>query len=158
MERLTYWDSFDSGALHGQLTSFIVLKFGKDRDVDYIEQAINRLAAYEDTNLSPDEITALKAENERLNAELKNSVKLPCKIGDTVYFVGVTSKRITGLWTDGEIFERIADEIAIDIRGYRIHSFAKETRDENMWGYINDRVFITREAAEARLKELEAKK
>ena len=30
----------------------------------------------------------LKAENEQLKAELEQSVKLPCKVGDVVYIVG----------------------------------------------------------------------
>ena len=47
---------------------------------------IEKLADYEDTNLSPIEVTALKAENDRLNKQLENAVVLPCKVGDTVYF------------------------------------------------------------------------
>lgn len=36
-------------------------------ETNALTDALNRLAAYEDTGLSPEEITAMKADNERLN-------------------------------------------------------------------------------------------
>lgn len=55
-----------------------------------IQEAFNRLSAYEDTNMMPEEIAAMKAENERLN-----------KLVDAVQ---------TALWSDLEVDEDNADE------------------------------------------------
>lgn len=81
-------------------------------------------------------------------------VELPCKVGDTLYYLSheydkellleciVTKIKITGEGVD------------IDVNGEpKENGLIKELYRD----YIGKRVFITREAAEARLKELEEK-
>jgi hypothetical protein len=109
-----------------------------------------RLAAYEDSGLSPEQVRELaKAEAEgRL-------VVLPCKVGDTVYW----------FWTDGEgnpegdIEEETVLCFYIDKDGVGI---ATKHYDGHIGCYVKDgelvdgvrRIFLTREAAEKALAEV----
>ena len=61
-----------------------------------LDKAIDRLADYEDTGLTPEEVTALQASNQELKkealpilrAKLEDKlVVLPCRVGDTVYVI-----------------------------------------------------------------------
>lgn len=61
-----------------------------------LDKVIDRLADYEDTGLTPEEVTALQASNLELKkeampflqAKIENRlVILPCKVGDTVYVI-----------------------------------------------------------------------
>lgn len=55
----------------------------------WVRLAIKRLAAYEDTGLSPDEIAALRAENAAFKADIEagRMVRVPHKVGDKVYVI-----------------------------------------------------------------------
>lgn len=99
MERLTY---FDNGKWR--------LKIG---DTEYSGNAVDRLAAYENTGLDPDQIQAVlndaarefaeydAAPKERL-CELAQADKesrcvlLPCKVGATVYIITTQSDDFSG--------------------------------------------------------------
>lgn len=140
--------------------------------------AINRLESYEDTGLSPEEIErildsygrgmTLRTENaQRLEIikeipinrlrELAQAEKegrlvvLPCKVGDTVYIIHNRAIRKTTVesihqWSSGHWKLSVhTDKKYIHWTGYEVHfeSFGKT-------------VFLTREAAEAALKDLEA--
>jgi hypothetical protein len=55
----------------------------------WVRLAIKRLAAYEDTGLTPDEIAALRAENAAFKADIEAGrvVRIPIKVGEKVYCV-----------------------------------------------------------------------
>ena len=83
---------------------------------------------------------SVRATNNRLGQledkiEEGKLVELPCKVGDTVY------------QTDGiRVYESVVKNIIFDTSGVAFDKSA-----------IGKDIFLTREAAEARLKELEAK-
>lgn len=85
----------------------------------------------------------LKAENAALRERLSKAVELPCKVGDTVYEI-----------IDGEIRETEVIQLKIDNMGLWITirmGFGVSTVLFNKVA----RIYLTREAAEARLKELQ---
>lgn len=131
-----------------------------------------QLANYEDTGLSPPEIKELqvsdkskeqssinyynetrelRAENAKLTEQLKNAVQLPCKVGDTVYWL--YSKGATGWYNDIRVCK--VSSISISEHYIEIHSERTSLNDTNFWGRIGDNVFLTKESAEARLEELQ---
>ena len=77
-------------------------------------------------------------------------VELPCKVGDTVYSVGL-------VFSDGYEFDKKGHETPVNSSGWRI--METEVTTKNIYRIcdecVNKRAFLTREAAEARLKELE---
>lgn len=99
-------------------------------------------------------VETLEKENERLkaeNAELRERLekaekeKLPCKVGDTLYYVSAYFR--DGYDTDGKIVYK---------SGWKI--FTVKVDEKNLY-CMCDRVskgeaFFTKEAAEARLEEL----
>lgn len=112
--------------------------------------AVGKLGAYEDTELTPQEIKSLQAENAELNAKLDNSVQLPCRIGDTVYWL--YAKGATGWFND--IRESKVNKISITSNFIEIHSERTSLNDTNFWGILGKNVFLTKPEAEARLKEI----
>lgn len=141
MERYTY---FDGGKWR--------LKIG---DTEYSGDWVDRLAAYEDTGLEPEELAQAEKEG-RL-------VVLPCKdwfeivFGEQVLFWGI----------DTDYIETPIREISVDnaerftwYDGWK--TLVLRGNDENGldWEFspedIGKTVFLTREAAEAALKEKEA--
>ena len=78
------------------------------------------------------ENTNLKAENEELKAELEQSIKLPCKAGDIVYTVYNVKGR-----------EPVISENKFTLKYYA----------DNI-NYFGKTIFLTREEAEERLKEM----
>lgn len=122
---------------------------------------IDRLAAYEDSGLEPDEIKYIKlmamgradTENsafgglsiDRLKALAEADkdgrvMVLPCKVGDTVWCVtrvGIKELAITSLEKNRYGYYAVAYGVA-----FRIEDFGKD-------------VFLTREEAEAKLKEVQ---
>ena len=109
-------------------------------------EAVQRLAAYENTDLTPEEIeelradaTALLAENRVLKERLENAVELPCKINDTVYLAHTKSQK--------EPFEFKIADMAIFMYPFGI--FVEGLTED---GYLNESVFLTKAEAEARLK------
>jgi len=100
------------------------------------------------------DITDLKAENEALRKQLETAVVLPCKVGDTVYWL--YAKGATGWYNDIRVCK--VSSISISEHYIEIHSERTSLNDTNFWGRIGDNVFLTKEAAEARLKELQKEK
>lgn len=85
----------------------------------------------------------LKAENAALKERLEKAVELPCKVGETVYEI-----------IDGEIRETEVIQLKIDNMGLWITirmGFGVSTVLFNKVA----RIYLTREAAETRLKELQ---
>ena len=101
---------------------------------------------------TPAEMLAEKSiEIEKLTTQLENSVQLPCKVGDTVYWI--YSKGATGWYNDIRVCK--VSSISISEHYIEIHSERTSLNDTNFWGRIGDNVFLTKEAAEARLEELQ---
>lgn len=97
------------------------------------------------------DITDLKAENEALRKQLETAVVLPCKVGDTVYWL--YAKGATGWYNDIRVCK--VSSISISEHYIEIHSERTSLNDTNFWGRIGDNVFLTKESAEQRLKELQ---
>lgn len=109
-----------------------------------IGMALNRLAAYEDSGLSPEEVQEFA--KAKADGRL---VVLPCKVGDTVYLTThgwVEETKVRTLFFGHPSYSRGSP----DPRYYRI-------RCENLdmpWDSIGKTVFLTREAAEKALAEV----
>lgn len=77
-------------------------------------------------------------------------VELPCKVGDTFYSVDF-------IFSDGYEFDKKGHEKAVHFSGWKI--IKTEVTEKNIYRicdmYVSGKIFETREAAEARLKELE---
>ena len=125
---------------------------------------VERLAAYEDTGLTPEEIKAPFTEDTMINLaaqalgvepsrirELAEADKdgrcivLPCKVGDTVYFALI-----------GRIIEKQVFSIVSFSNSTRIYcgGTSEYFRPED----IGKTFFLTREEAEREMQEMEGKK
>lgn len=127
MERYTY---FDGGKWR--------LKIG---DTEYSGDWVDRLAAYEETGLEPEELAQAKKEG-RL-------VVLPCSVGDPV-FMGTGRYKITGYEED------VCDGFYIGRDGVLQVKAQNYNGNHGTYGVIGQTAELTREAAEAALKEKEA--
>ena len=138
------------------------------------QDAINRLAAYEDTGLEPAEIEiankvivsafnlVAKSGTDMLIERLKETIcaeaegrllVLPCKIGAPVWFV-VRDVDDPGRW---EICEpqKVTE---VGPRGFWISGLLDEPDGMHMftpWSALGSEAFLSREAAEAKLKTLQ---
>ena len=132
--------------------------------VQYQADFVDRLAAYEDIGMTPEEIKAPFTEDAMINLaaqalgveadrlrELAEADKdgrcvvLPCKVGDTVYFALI-----------GRIIEKQVFSIVSFSNSTRIYcgGTSEYFRPED----IGKTVFLTREEAEKALQEMEGKK
>ena len=127
MKRYTY---FDGGKWR--------LKIG---DTEYSGDWVDRLAAYEETGLEPEELAQAKKEG-RL-------VVLPCSVGDPV-FMGTGRYKITGYEED------VCDGFYIGRDGVLQVKAQNYNGNHGTYGVIGQTAELTREAAEAALKEREA--
>ena len=143
-ERLTRWENNDK-----DVADLIEEK----SDFDGLTEAIDRLAAYEDSGLSPEEVQELKVsvkicEDCWNHAQAKAEgrlVVLPCKVGDVVYEPFV-----------GKVYEKTVDRIIIN--RFTTPQIWIETklpfatpRLERWDMAIGKTVFLTREDAEKAL-------
>lgn len=94
-------------------------------------------------------IERLKAENAELRERLGKAVELPCKVGDKVYCIHGMS--------NPEMLEWQVNEIRITDHNYMLQLGRAGTKDyrNEASQFYGKWWFVTREAAEARLKELE---
>lgn len=106
-----------------------------------IAKAFDRLAAYEETGLEPEELAQAEKEG-RL-------VVLPCSIGDPV-FMGTGRYKITGYEED------VCDGFYIGRDGVLQVKAQNYNGNHGTYGVIGQTAELTREAAEAALKEREA--
>ena len=166
MERLTEWNG-------GQTRHAYYPRCFKDpcygngckiKDCPFETAVCERLAAYEDTGLTPEEIKAPFTEDTMINLaaqalgvepsrirELAEADKdgrcivLPCKVGDTVYFALL-----------GRIIEKQVFSIVSFSNSTRIYcgGTSEYFRPED----IGKTFFLTREEAEKALQEMEGKK
>ena len=103
-----------------------------------IAKAFDRLAAYEETGLEPEELAQAKKKG-RL-------VVLPCSIGDPV-FMGTGRYKITGYEED------VCDGFYIGRDGVLQVKAQNYNGNHGTYGVIGQTAELTREAAEAALKE-----
>lgn len=114
-------------------------------DCEFMDSGIapvfNRLAAYEDTGLEPEEIQDyLNATDEYVEAsEEGRLIVLPCKVGDTVWYIPSGTRKI---------YSGICHCVSIQQGGVNIHLY---DFDGDAATYPASRVFLTREEAEAAL-------
>ena len=146
-------------------------------DCPAFDKLIERLAAYEDTGLTPEEVLpkdkadeiALKlmrlADLERLCSyerlrELAEADKdgrvvvLPCKVGDTVWIVGTVRKLYSAKVRT--FFCGHTSAVRGDDDGGHIHMIRTTECDIQMQEF-GKTVFLTREEAEKALQEMEGK-
>lgn len=89
-------------------------------------------------------------------------LRLPCKVGDTVYCL-IAQGRFGTVYTTGEAIARVVSKIIWDGNRFEIYSecphyWEKDYSECNFYGYWGDSVFATKEAAEAELKRMREKK
>jgi len=109
-------------------------------------KVVGRLAAYEDTGLTPEEVAEL--------AQAKQEgrlVVLPCKMGDTVWYIAPTSEiceaEVTGIWLNVYTNPQMWLEIKYYSKITGEHEY--KSRIDLMLGKT---VFLTHEEAEAALE------
>lgn len=100
----------------------------------YIGEAVDKLAAYED------------AEEQGL------LLRLPCKVGDTIYEVSYENRKYI-------IREHVVNQfVYISYREPRIEIYCERENGfllSSITGKLDEGLFLTREEAEAKLKEME---
>lgn len=135
-----------------------------DELADWLEE----LKAYRETGLAPEEVTALRASNRELKKEtlpiLQAKVQdrlviLPCKVTDTVYITELVFENGKQEKRNKPCGERVVsaqiDHVTIGgTTGKPVFDLCTETGN---WYYSMDpeQFYLTREAAEAVLKERE---
>ena len=112
-----------------------------DEFVDCVKELAARLAAYAETGLEPEELAQAKKKG-RL-------VVLPCDVGDPV-FMGTGRYKITGYEED------VCDGFYIGRDGILQVKAQNYNGNHGTYGVIGQTAELTREAAEAALKEKEA--
>ncbi len=166
MERLTEWNGGQTRHAYYP-RCFKAPCYGdgcKINDCPFETAVCERLAAYEDTGLTPEEIKAPFTEDTMINLaaqalgvepsrirELAEADKdgrcivLPCKVGDTVYFALI-----------GRIIEKQVFSIVSFSNSTRIYcgGTSEYFRPED----IGKTFFLTREEAERAMQEMEGKK
>ena len=155
MKRYTY---FDGGKWR--------LKIG---DTEYSGDWVDRLAAYEDTGLKPEDMKrafnedavlklagqALGMSPDRLRelAQAKKKgrlVVLPCDVGDKLYDVTLGEVREKIVISLSMLLSKSVNHLVIHAENFRNAVTSYELQD------IGKTVFLTREAAEAALEKMEA--
>jgi len=155
MERYTY---FDSGKFRLKID-----------DTEYSGDWVDRLAAYEEIGLEPEDMK--KAFNEDATLKLAGQilgvtpgrlrelaqaekegrlVVLPCDVGDKLYDVTLGEVREKIVISLSMLLSKSVNHLVIHAENFRNAVTSYELQD------IGKTVFLTREAAEAALKEREA--
>ena len=174
MERLTKWN--ESSYKHAYYPRcFKEPCYGrgcKIKDCPFEIAVCERLAAYEDTGLTPEEIKAPFTEDTMINLaaqalgvepsrlrELAEADKdgrvvvLPCKVGETVYFVNakqILEFAVVGYAVDETGISWVHSEHVDKIGNTNERTFSPDRFGKN--------TFFTREEAEKALQEMEGKK
>lgn len=104
-----------------------------------IAKAFDRLAAYEETGLEPEELAQAEKEG-RL-------VVLPCDVGDKLYDVTLGEVREKIVISLSMLLSKSVNHLVIHTENFRNAVTSYELQD------IGKTVFLTREAAEAALEE-----
>ena len=171
MERLTKWN--ESSHKHAYYPRcFKEPCYGrgcKIKDCPFETAVCERLAAYEDTGLTPEQCESAKviieaafsddtSKAERIRELLKADkdgrlVVLPCKVGETVYFVNakqILEFAVVGYAVDETGISWVHSEHVDKIGNTNERTFSPDRFGKN--------TFFTREEAEKALQEMEGKK
>lgn len=121
-----------------------------------------KLTTYEDTGLDPEDVTRLCEMDKRarmakmLQWEQAESdgrlMVLPCKVGDTVYYLTGNPTLANG-FNFNRVEESVCDGFLIDRSGVQIRLRYDWHGTHGTYGYFGKTVFFTREEAEAALEE-----
>lgn len=90
----------------------------------------------------------LQKENDKLRARLDNAIELPCKVGDTVYWVEAWNNLPTI-----HKFEVLGITYKINKKGFELRVVLDEFLDPVVDYYKDKNLFFDRAKAEAKLKE-----
>lgn len=121
-----------------------VINYRRDKDI-YYQAYVKEWQKREKIRLGiPDAYTVYKDYAE-LKARLEKAVELPLKIGDTVWLVYTKNQR--------EPAEFKVADIQITLQHFKVYVMGTEDG-----GWLNYTVFLNKEQAEARLKELKGEK
>ena len=112
------------------------------RDWRGLQEIFDRLAAYEETGLEPEELAQAKKKG-RL-------VVLPCDVGDKLYDVTLGEVREKTVISLSMLLSKSVNHLVIHAENFRNAVTSHELQD------IGKNIFLTREAAEAALEEMEA--
>lgn len=162
MERLTERDEFGNADIIGADSADLQLNLGYD-EFNLVTKALNRLAFYEDTGLEPEEIKAIMLGSASMNFENLNGypinelirlykaeqegrlVVLPCNVGGSVYRIEHDE--------DGDLYvvKDLCAGATIGLSGELLIVMSGDRR----WSAerFGKSIFLTRDAAEAALKE-----
>lgn len=148
--RLTHRDNYGRWFSDGSTASLRLGNPSENYPAILWGDAVNKLAEYEDTGLSPEEFKEKSESVLELYGKLKpyadaeeqgRLVILPCKVGDTVF---VITER--GFIAKGKVCNfRFFDKLIVDVEYHHFGTCATS----RYWG---ETVFLTREEAEATLK------
>ena len=159
MERLTkmHYKSSDG---HYMACSELLECEGKCADCPYLDNMVERLAAYEDTHMMPSDVTSMRMDMAILTALFNGIdvdrmreivaaekdgrvVVLPCKVGDKLYRVfagGIFEHRVGSM-------KYFAIQGQVDIETYPFCPYVESS--------IGKTIFLTREEAEKALEAME---
>lgn len=148
---------------------------------DIIIAILNKLAAYENTGLTPEEIMKYK---ELIEASRNGLIiKLPCKFEDTIFVIekceNIRMYRDNDYFdgtgeiicpyeksceyescenNDYHIFETTVTSFWYEEDCYHVQVLLEDTERGYMWSDFGKTIFLNREEAEAKLKEMEVQK
>lgn len=164
MNRVTERDEYGNADIIGVDSEDLQLNLDFE-GFNRVTEALNRLAAYEDTGLEPEEVEACNValmgkslaeikEIEGISIDrMKDMAKaeaegrllvLPCKVGDMVYYV-----------TTAGIYKAKAVEFRYNKSGVRVYCERKFMGLIGFEGIYGKTVFLTREDAEKALEGME---
>lgn len=174
MERLTEWN--DEQTRHAYYPRcFEEPCYGggcKINDCPFETAVCDRLAAYEDTGLSPEKVSWMKEvveaafDNDTSRIERAHNlhvadkegrvVVLPCKVGDTIY-------AIVQVFASDGVYHKITEKKITGIGGNTMNKVWMVNRENSLEDRFSPSefgrtVFLTREEAEKALAEMEGKK
>lgn len=176
MERLTMWYDGNHAICENEDCDAPNCPFA-DPVCDRVQNIIDRLAAYEDTGLEPEEVEKIHQDVEdgflkstarrygvpvdRLH-ELAQAdregrcVVLPCKVGDTIYrVVHCDDGSGYAVWTIRVNFVEFNDNDSIELPNYVIGTTENGAGTTMEFSDFGKTAFTTREAAEEALKARE---
>ena len=134
LERLTERDEYGNADIIGVESADLQLNLEFD-EFNKVTNALNRLAAYEDSGLSLDEVQELA--KAKADGRL---VVLPCKVGENCFVAIHTEKRVL--------------EITVNEFSYSTWHGAWLITSTNKCQYWLDNAYCTREAAEKAIAEV----
>lgn len=136
MRRLTERDEFRNADIIGVDSADLQCNLAYD-EFNRVTDALNKLAEYEDLE------------------EQGKLIRLPCKLGDTVYYLTGVPTVGGGRQRFSKVLESMAKGFYIDDTGIDVRLNYDWQGNHGTYGRFGETIFLTQEAAEAALKEME---